>query len=86
MKASQTPGSYTLLRLVVSGPGEHVISVSQTDERCYSRHSEYDYSNCRIVVMKIEKDAEMIEDLGLKYIKSAQGWDRESHCEINALE
>ena len=75
-----------MLRLVVSGSGEHIISVSQTDERCFSRHSNYDYSNCRIIVLKVEKDANTLEELEVKYIKGVQGWDRESHAEIQNLE
>ena len=86
MKASQHRESYSFMRLVVSAPGEHTISVSQVDERCFNRHSEYDYSNCRIIVCKIEKDAEKLEDLEIKYVKGCSGWDRETHIQFDNLE
>lgn len=68
MKASHNRDSYSLMRIMVSAAGEHTISTSQTDERCFSRHSEYDYSNCRMVLAKIEQDADDLKDLRLKYI------------------
>ena len=39
----QSQGSFTLLKLSVTGDGEHTISVSQKDERCFSRSSGYEY-------------------------------------------
>ena len=86
MKASQHVGSYSLMRLMVSGSGEHIISVSQTDERCFSRHSNYDYSNCRIIVLKVEKDGNSLEELEIKYIQGVSGWDRETHVMVENLD
>ena len=57
------------MRLIVGGEGEHTISVSQTDERCFSRHSEYDYSNCRMIILKIEQDSDNLDGLKIKYMK-----------------
>jgi len=37
-------------------------------------------------VLKIEKDADTVEGLELKYIIGAQGWERESHAMIENLE
>ena len=74
------------MRLIVSKDGEHTISVSQQDVRCFSRHSDYDYSNCRMILTKIEKDADTIEELELKYITSKSGWDRETHITLDNLE
>ena len=71
MKASHNRDSYSLTRLIVFHEGEHTISVSQKDERCFNRHSSYDYSNCRIIVMKIEKDADGLEGLEVKYMQGA---------------
>jgi hypothetical protein len=68
------------MRLMLTGEGEHTISISQVDERCFNRHSEYDYSNCRIIVAKIEEDSESIEKIKLKFMKGVAGWDREAHC------
>lgn len=85
MKASHQRGSYTLMRLLVPGDGEHTISVAQTDERCFSRNSDYDYSNCRIIVLKIERDADTIKDLQLTYVNGMSGWDRDSHIEFENL-
>ena len=90
MKASQNvkPNSnmpYTLMRLIVTGSGEHTISVYQKDERCFSRHSEYDYSNVRIILSKIEEDSDDLANLKLKYIKGCSGWDREVHLQVDNL-
>jgi len=67
------------MRLIVSGQGEHTLSVSQTDERCFNRHSEYDYSNCRMIVCKIEEDSDVIDKLKIKYLKGTSSMDRETH-------
>ena len=85
MKASHNRGSYSLMRLIVFHEGEHTISVSQKDERCFNRHSNYDYSNCRIIVLKIEEDSDNIEGLNIRYMQGAQGWDRESHAHFAHL-
>jgi len=85
-KASQRRGNYALMRLVVSGSGEHTIGVSQTDERCFNRHSEYDYSNCRMIVCKIEEDSDSLDKLKLKYLKGTSGWDRETFCQFDNLD
>ena len=85
MKASHNRGSYSLMRLIVFHEGEHHISVSQKDERCFNRHSQYDYSNCRIIVMNIEEDSDSIDGLKVQYMKGAQGWDRESHAHFDHL-
>ena len=63
----------------------HTISVYQKDERCFSRHSEYDYSNTRIILLKIEEDSDNLDNLKLKYIKGCSGWDREVHLNIENL-
>ena len=85
MKGSHNKGSYSLMRLKVAGAGEHTISVSQVDERCFNRHSEYDYSNVRIIVLKIENDADNLKDLNIKYMKGVSGWERESHAQFESL-
>lgn len=79
MKASHKKGSYSLMRLVVGGEGEHTVSVSQVDERCFNRHSEYDYSYCRMILAKVEKDSDELKDLELKYVTAQSGQEREVH-------
>lgn len=74
------------MRLVVTADGEHTVSVAQTDERCFNRHSQYEYSNCRIIICKIEKDADKIDDLEIKYLKGSSGYDRETHNQFDNLE
>jgi hypothetical protein len=86
MKASHCRGSYSLMRIMVSAAGEHTISVSQIDERCHNRHDEYDYSNCRVILAKIEKDSDNHKDLELKYIKATANQDRETHINIENIE
>ena len=39
-----------------------------------------------MIVLKIEKDSDVIEDLQLKYMKGISGWDRETHCQFDNLE
>lgn len=85
MKVSQERGSYSLMRLMVSQDGEYTISVSQKDERCFDRHSEYDYSNCRIIVLRIEEDSDSLDGLKVKYMQGVSGWDRESHVQFENL-
>ena len=63
----------------MTGDGEHTISCSQKDERCFSRHSDYEYSNCRLIVFKIEKDSDKLEELDIKYLQGTASWDRETH-------
>ena len=73
------------MRLIVSMDGEHTISVSQTDERCFNRHSSYEYSNCRISVARIEKDSDQIDKLQLCYLNGNRSWDRETHVHFENL-
>lgn len=86
MKASQGVQSYSLMRLIVSNSGEHTVSVSQTDERCFSRNSDYDYSYCRMILAKIAKDSDSLESLELSYVKSAAGQNRETHIQVDSLD
>ena len=44
------------MRLIIEADGEHCISVAQKDERCYLRDTQYEYSNCRVILMKIDLD------------------------------
>ena len=85
LKAYHDRGSYSLMRLMISSSGEHTVSVSQTDSRCFSRHSEYDYSNCRMILMEITEDADSLDKLKVKYLKGASGWDRETHLIFESL-
>jgi hypothetical protein len=52
------------MRLIIEDDGEHAISVSQKDERCYQRGSEYEYSNCRVILMKIDLEKTDIDEDG----------------------
>jgi len=74
------------MRVMVSGSGEHTLSVSQTDERCFSRHSEYDYSNCRVILAKIIEDSDDVNTLKLQYLKATSNQDRETHINIENLD
>ena len=63
----------------MTGDGEHTISCSQKDERCFNRHSDYEYSNCRLIVYQIVKDSDKLEELEIKYLLGTASWDRETH-------
>lgn len=53
------------------------------------RGSEYEYSNCRVVLMKIDLDKTDIDEDGdnleVEYIAGMQSWDRETHIENENL-
>ena len=50
-KARQKHNSYSMIRFTVAEPGgHHYLTISQTDERCFDRKIDYDYSNVRLIV------------------------------------
>ena len=77
---------FSLLRLYLTDAGEHTISVSQKDERCFGRHSDYEYSNCRLIVFKIEKDSDTLDNLEIKYLQGTASFDRETHIIFETLD
>ena len=85
MRSTHLPGSYSLIRLVVTGDGEHTISVAQTDDRCFKRDSPYDYSNCRMIIVQIVEDGDSLEKMKLRYVRGISDWDRDTHCQIDDL-
>ncbi len=85
LKARQSPGQFSLLRFVVAAPGGHAyLSVIQTDERCFSRKVDYEYSNVRLIVCKIENPDE--EKKILMYKNGKMGWMRDTWEEYPNLE
>ena len=89
MKVSHKPDSYSLVRLLIESDGEYTISVSQKDQRCCLRDSGYEYSYCRIILVKIDvekTDADNDGDnLEIDYIKGDASWNRDTHLEISNL-
>ena len=84
-KARHKLGSFALIRFVVSAPGgHHYLSINQTDDRCFDRHLDYDYSNVRLIVAKIE-DPEA-EEKRLIYKNGKMGQDRDIWEEYENLE
>ena len=77
------------MRLLVEADGEHCISVAQKDARCLGRDSQYEYSNCRVIVMKIDLEKTDVDEDGdnleVDYCQGAQSWDRETHLEFENL-
>ena len=61
--ASHTQGSFALLKLKVTGDGEHTISVAQVDKRCHSRDSDYDYKWVRVILYQIDTAADSSESI-----------------------
>lgn len=78
-----------MIRLIIEADGEHCISVAQKDERCFLRDSQYEYSNCRVILMKIDLEKTDIDEDGdsleVDFIASTQSWDRETHIECEHL-
>lgn len=89
LKANHKLGSYALMRLIVPEDGEHCISVAQKDTRCYQRGIDVDYSNCRVILLKIDTELTDIDNDGdnleVMYIAGNQSWDRETHIECANL-
>ena len=54
------------------------------------RGVEYDYSNCRIMLLKIDTDKTDIDNDGdnleIDYVAGTQSWDRDTHIEVDDLE
>jgi hypothetical protein len=63
--------------MIVNKSGHHYVSVAQIDERCFARDENYDYSNVRLIVAKIEDDNDK-EHLQLRYLNGKMGWDRDT--------
>ena len=85
-------GSYCLQRMVVEGEaGRMTVSVAQKDDRCFPRNAAYDYSNCRIILMKIDTDLTDADEDGDKLEDSYIGvatspYDRDMHVEVENME
>jgi hypothetical protein len=58
--------------------------VIQTDERCFNRKVEYEYSNVRLIVMKIENPDQ--DKKVLTYKNGKMGWMRDTWEEYENLE
>ena len=90
IKANHKKESFSLLRLVVPEAGEHTISVAQKDARCYMRGIDYEYSYCRVLLLKIKTDlADLDADsktLEAELVGREESWERETHVECAHLE
>ena len=57
--------------------GEYTLSVSQKDFKMFPRKSNYDYSNCKIIIAKLNGD----------FLKEIQKeWTRDTHIEFDCLD
>ena len=84
-KARHKLGMFCMIRFVVNAPGgHHYLSISQTDERCFDRKIEYDYTNVRLIVAKIQNPED--EEKVLIYKNGKMGQDRETWEEYENLE
>lgn len=41
---------------VLGKGGNFYFSVNQTDERCFDRNIDYDYSNVRMIIARVEEN------------------------------
>jgi hypothetical protein len=77
------------MRLIIAEDGQHTVSVAQKDARCFKRGVEYEYSNCRMIIMKIDVEKTDVDEDGdnleVEYIAGTQSWDRETHIEIDNM-
>ena len=68
------------LNMVESGP--QTIGVSQKDERCFDRYSNYMYSNCRVIAVRCE-NGDLKAGGDLHFIQGTKGYqDRDTYIEI----
>lgn len=81
----QEPGSYSLFKLEVPTTGEYTLSVCQKGDRMFDRHVQYEYSNSRMILIKLNNSHNM--EGGVTYIKGQKGFkERDSHMHIESLE
>ena len=74
--------AYNLTKMMVESDGKMTISLCQNDKRCFKRTSQYDYSNARLIVMKIKSSL----NLELEYVEGTMGKERDMHLELENLE
>jgi hypothetical protein len=76
-------GNYHLHRLHVTQEGEHTFSISQKGERMFPRNSGYDYSPCRLWLVKLSGSG--LFD-GVEYIKGMKDpRERDTYLECGNL-
>jgi calpain-15 len=85
LKARHKHGGFSMLRFVVAEPGGHgYLQVIQTDERCFDRKVNYEYSNVRLIVCKIEDPSADVKKL--RYLNGKSGYMRDTWEEYQNLE
>ncbi len=84
LKCSHKHGAFSLLRFTVEGSGGHCyLQVNQTDQRCFDRKVAYEYSNVRLIVMKIENPGETVKVV--TYKNGKMGYMRDTWEEYTNL-
>ena len=79
IKAGRKPG-YHLIKMVIEGDGDQTFSVSQKGERMFPRRSEYEYSSCRVLVLRSSNGVDLSE--GLDYVGGTRGYEeRDTYVE-----
>lgn len=71
-------------KLKVTTDGPITVSIAQEDKRCMARDSAYDYTFCRMILMKVG-NAET-PGCEVTYIAGTKGRKRDLHLEIDHLE
>jgi hypothetical protein len=72
---------FHVFQLTVNDSGYQTISVSQKDERCFSRYSQYVYSNCRMIVVRCENGD--ISGGDIQFMAGTKGYqDRDTYIEL----
>ena len=75
---------FNLIKFQICDGGPQTISISQKDERCMNRRSLYEYSNCRIIVMKLLNNQDMKN--GVTFLKGTKGYqERDTYIEFDNL-
>lgn len=81
IKVSAT--GYHLIKMKVTQPGSHTVSVSQFDDRCAPLDSGHEYSSCKIVVVRTVGGT---LESGVVFVKGEKGFvERDAYVELGEI-
>ena len=75
---------YHLIKINLNMDGDQTFSVSQRDKRTVSSMIRFDYSNCRMILMKLKN----FQDIsgGVEFIAGGKGYkDRDAYLEVPSM-
>ena len=70
---AQPPAAYHLIKMKIEDDGEQTFSVSQKGARMFPRNTEYEYSSCRVMIIR-SSNGEDLND-GVEFIGGTRGYE-----------